>query len=62
MTYNDTEAMVDVLRRPSSRAVTEEEKQMAVAGPMFKIKKEKEERARLKAQKEEAERLEKEKL
>lgn len=50
--------MIDVMNRPSSRAVTEEEKQMAIMGPLFKIKKEKEARAKLKAEQAEAKRIE----
>jgi uncharacterized tellurite resistance protein B-like protein len=41
--------MIDVMSRPSTRATTEEEKMIAIMGPMYKIKKEKEARALLKA-------------
>lgn len=50
--------MIDVTKRASTRAVTEEEKQMAIMGPLFKIKKEKEARAKLKAEQAEAKRIE----
>lgn len=61
MTYGQTDAMVDGLIRPSSKAITEEEQQMAIMGPLFKIKKEKEARAKLKAKQAEAKRIEDEK-
>ena len=62
MTYGTTDAMIDVTKRASTRAVTEEEQQMAIMGPLFKIKKEKEARAKLKAEQAEAKRIEQEKM
>ena len=47
MTYGDTDAMIDVTKRASSKPVSEEEKMAAIMGPMYyKKKKEREERAR----------------
>ena len=62
MTYGTTDAMIDVTKRASTRAVTEEEQQAAIMGPLFKMKKEKEARAKLKAEQAEAKRVEQEKI
>ena len=48
MTYGQTDAMIDDTQ--DARVMTEEEKQMAIMGPLFKIKKEKAARAKLKAE------------
>ena len=57
LTYGQTDAMVDATKRDSSKRISEEEKVNAVLGPLFKIRKEREIRAKVK---EEAKRIQEE--